>query len=216
MRLRRCAFVLAIFATVSFATVGLSVAAAANARPRLLVLTDIGGDPDDQQSLVRLLHYANEFEIEGLIASAAGTRGELKEATTRPDLLREIVLAYGKVRFVGEPVAAEAALNPDVAAEALDLIAQGGPYKATFAFNFPIVGYAAGAWGADWLEGRSIPALTVIKAVPLTSAEDIATYRADVADPASVFEDELTTYLEPLGNISYATRDQYWNETNPQ
>jgi hypothetical protein len=28
--------------------------AAADARPRLLVLTDIGGDPDDQQSLVRL------------------------------------------------------------------------------------------------------------------------------------------------------------------
>jgi len=44
-------------------------------RPRLCVLTDIGGDPDDQQSMVRLMVYANEFEIEGLIASAAGCRG---------------------------------------------------------------------------------------------------------------------------------------------
>ena len=51
-------------------------------KPRLLVLTDIGGDPDDQQSMIRLMTYANEFEIEGLIASAAGIPGELKEETT--------------------------------------------------------------------------------------------------------------------------------------
>ncbi len=67
-------------------------------RPRLLVLTDIGGDPDDTQSMIRLMLYANEFEIEGLVASAAGTPGELKERATRPELIREIVEAYGKVR----------------------------------------------------------------------------------------------------------------------
>jgi len=67
-------------------------------RPRLCVLTDIGGDPDDQQSLVRLMVYANEFEIEGLIASASGTPGELKVAITHPDLIRATVVAYGQVR----------------------------------------------------------------------------------------------------------------------
>ncbi|MCX7048033.1 MAG: DUF1593 domain-containing protein [Candidatus Sumerlaeota bacterium] len=67
-------------------------------RPRLAVLTDIGGDPDDQQSLIRLMAYANEFEIEALIASASGTRGELKQAITRPDLIREIIHAYGQAR----------------------------------------------------------------------------------------------------------------------
>ncbi|MCB1092538.1 MAG: DUF1593 domain-containing protein [Verrucomicrobiae bacterium] len=66
-------------------------------RPRLAVLTDIGGDPDDQQSLVRLLVYANEFEIEALIASASGTRGELKEAVTRSDLILETIAAYESV-----------------------------------------------------------------------------------------------------------------------
>ena len=70
----------------------------APAKPRLLVLTDIGGDPDDQQSMIRLMTYTNEFEIEGLIASAAGSPGELKEEATHPDLIREIVEAYGKVR----------------------------------------------------------------------------------------------------------------------
>lgn len=74
-----------------------SVAKQSLSRPRLAVLTDIGGDPDDQQSLVRLMTYANEFEIEALIASAAGTRGELKDSVTRPDLIREIIVAYGQV-----------------------------------------------------------------------------------------------------------------------
>ncbi|MFH0756761.1 MAG: nucleoside hydrolase-like domain-containing protein [Bacteroidota bacterium] len=44
-------------------------------KPILLVTTDIGGDPDDQQSLTRLLVYSNEFDIRGLIASASGCSG---------------------------------------------------------------------------------------------------------------------------------------------
>jgi hypothetical protein len=83
-----------LFAVLLF-SIGLGTAAE---RPRLLVLTDIGGDPDDQQSMIRLMVYANEFEIEGLVATASGTLGELKEAVTRPDLIREVVQAYGTVR----------------------------------------------------------------------------------------------------------------------
>jgi hypothetical protein len=71
---------------------------APSTKPRLLVLTDIGGDPDDQQAMVRLMLYTCDFDIEGLIASASGTPGELKEAVTRSDLIRQTVKAYGKVR----------------------------------------------------------------------------------------------------------------------
>ena len=67
-------------------------------KPRLLVLTDIGEDPDDQQSLTRLMVHANEFEIEGLIASASGTPGKKEPEVVRPHLIREIVEAYGKVQ----------------------------------------------------------------------------------------------------------------------
>lgn len=68
-----------------------------NAQPRLLITTDIGGDPDDQQSLVRLMVYSNEFDIEGIITSASGTPGELKEAVVRPDLAEEIIRGYQAV-----------------------------------------------------------------------------------------------------------------------
>jgi hypothetical protein len=83
---------------LALALIGLLSSAGSAERPRLLVLTDMGGDPDDRQSMIRLMLYSNEFEIEGLVASAAGTPGELKERTTRPDLIREIVEAYASVR----------------------------------------------------------------------------------------------------------------------
>jgi hypothetical protein len=94
-------------------------------RPRLLVLTDIGGDPDDQQSLIRLMVYANEFNIEGLVASAAGTPGELKVAVTRPELIREIVAAYGKVR----PNLQRHAAGWPTAPELLSRIKSGNPKR---------------------------------------------------------------------------------------
>jgi hypothetical protein len=45
----------------------------AEARPRVLVSTDIGGtDPDDLQSMVHFLLYADMFDVEGLVSSPYG------------------------------------------------------------------------------------------------------------------------------------------------
>lgn len=40
-------------------------------KQRLFVLTDITNEPDDQESLVRLLVYANEYDLEGIIATTS-------------------------------------------------------------------------------------------------------------------------------------------------
>ena len=40
-------------------------------KPRVFILTDINNEPDDEQSLVRLLVYSNEFNIEGLVATTS-------------------------------------------------------------------------------------------------------------------------------------------------
>ncbi len=40
-------------------------------KQRLLVLTDITNEPDDQESLVRLLVYANEYDLEGIVATTS-------------------------------------------------------------------------------------------------------------------------------------------------
>ncbi len=63
------------------------------AKPRLMVLTDIGGDADDQQSMVRLLAHANEFEVEGLLATSRMGHGH----DTMPQLITNSVQAYGQV-----------------------------------------------------------------------------------------------------------------------
>src|SRR5213596_2458014 len=96
-----------------YIAIAVAGAVAAADKPRLLVMTDMGADPDDQQSMVRLLLYANEFEIEGLIASSAGTTGKREQHATHPEMIRELVVAYGQVRpnlmkhAVGYPPAEE-------------------------------------------------------------------------------------------------------------
>jgi hypothetical protein len=53
--------------------VGTAAAAHAPVRPRVVVSTDIGGtDPDDFQSMVHLLLYADALDIEGLVSSPYG------------------------------------------------------------------------------------------------------------------------------------------------
>src|SRR5210317_1717620 len=60
---------------------------------RIVVMTDIGGDPDDRQSLVRFLVYACDFDVEGLCTGFGHGHYEV----TRPELIRAAVEAYGKV-----------------------------------------------------------------------------------------------------------------------
>jgi hypothetical protein len=69
-----------------------------SAAPNLIVTTDIGGDPDDQQSMRRLMLYSNEFNILGLIASASGVPGQLDDAIVQPQLITDIINDYGLVR----------------------------------------------------------------------------------------------------------------------
>ena len=63
-------------------------------RQRVVVLTDIANEPDDQMSLVRLLVYSNQLEIEGLVAT---TSTWMKRAV-RPDVIRQVLDAYAQVQ----------------------------------------------------------------------------------------------------------------------
>jgi hypothetical protein len=78
------------------ATVVAPLAEAAE-RPRIIVETDAGGDPDDEQSLVRLLLYANDFDIEGIIANRPMAREGENKNTERTGLgiVQQLVRAYG-------------------------------------------------------------------------------------------------------------------------
>ena len=97
--------------------------------------------------------------------------------------------------------------------EAVDEIKKGGgPYKASISLASPVFGYAMGQHAADWLEGKSIPQAMDILPKALT-ADNMAQYEADLADPGSVYADarRRDSYLKMYGNICYDTRDQYLN-----
>src|SRR5260370_26326255 len=73
------------------------VAAPPDGKLRVIIETDAGGDPDDEQSLVRFLLYTDEWDVEGIIANRPRTsRPENKNpAPTGLGVVQRLVNAYG-------------------------------------------------------------------------------------------------------------------------
>jgi hypothetical protein len=64
------------------------------AKSRIVVLTDIEADPDDTESMVRLLLYSSDIDIRGLIA----TTSCWQKGRVAPESIRHVIQAYGKVQ----------------------------------------------------------------------------------------------------------------------
>lgn len=65
-----------------------------NGHPRVAIISDIGNEPDDQMSFVRLILYSNELDLEAMIASTS----TWQKTATHPETMHAIVKAYGQVR----------------------------------------------------------------------------------------------------------------------
>jgi hypothetical protein len=61
---------------------------------RVIVLTDIEADPDDTQSLIRLLLYSNEIDIEGIVATTSCWMTD----RVYPQSIVKVIKAYEKVQ----------------------------------------------------------------------------------------------------------------------
>jgi hypothetical protein len=105
---------------------------------RLIVLSDIGNEPDDQMSLVRLLLYSNEIDLEALIACTS----TWQKTTTHAETMHTLIAGYGAVRpnlllnaanwptaeslqakvFTGQPAYGLAATGPDKESPGADAI----------------------------------------------------------------------------------------------
>lgn len=107
-------------------------------RSRLLVLTDIEADPDDSQSLIRLLLYANQMDIEGLIA----TTSVHQKTRVAPETIHRILDAYAKVRSNLEKHE-----NGFPKARKLRALVKQGP--ASYGLN--AVGEGKDTEGSDWI-----------------------------------------------------------------
>jgi hypothetical protein len=63
-------------------------------KQRVVVMTDIANEPDDQMSMARFLVYSNQFDVEGLVAATSTWMRQ----RVRPDVIRTMVDAYEQVR----------------------------------------------------------------------------------------------------------------------
>jgi hypothetical protein len=107
-------------------------------RTRVVVLTDIEADPDDSQSLVRLLLYANAIELEGLIA----TTSTHQRTRVAPESIHRILDAYGEVR--ASLVAHDSSFPPVETLHAL--VKQGLPV-----YGMEGVGEGKDSEGSEWI-----------------------------------------------------------------
>ena len=105
---------------------------------RAIILTDIEADPDDTESLVRLLTYANVIDIKGLIA----TTSTHQRNNVHPESIRRVIHAYGEVR--ANLMKHEAGF-PD-ADSLLLLVKQGLPE-----YGMKGVGEGKNSQGSDWI-----------------------------------------------------------------
>ena len=106
------------------------------ARPRVVVMTDIANEPDDQMSLVRFLLYSNQFDVEGLVA----TTSTWMKAGVRPDVIRRVLDAYEKV----QPNLLKHAAGFPTAAALRDVVVPGQP-----AYGMAAVGEGRSSSGAE-------------------------------------------------------------------
>jgi Protein of unknown function (DUF1593) len=97
-------------------------------KPRVVIISDIGNEPDDQMSFVRLLLYSNELDLEAMIA----TTSTWQKAATHPETMRQLIDAYGQVRpnlllnAKGWPEAADLATRVYTGQTAYGMAATGG------------------------------------------------------------------------------------------
>ncbi len=89
-----CVALLVVCAAVSAQSVRPPAADSYSGRPRVAIISDIGNEPDDQMSFVRLLLYSNEFDLETMIASTS----TWQRTKTHPETMHSIVEAYRQVR----------------------------------------------------------------------------------------------------------------------
>ncbi|MFH0841217.1 MAG: nucleoside hydrolase-like domain-containing protein [Bacteroidota bacterium] len=105
---------------------------------RVIVLTDIEADPDDSQTLIRLLLYSNQIDIKGLIA----TTSVHQKTRVAPETIRKIIGGYEKI----QPNLLKHEQGFPAAKELLSLVKQGLPV-----YGMEGVGKGKDSDGSEWI-----------------------------------------------------------------
>lgn len=87
-------------------------------------------------------------------------------------------------------------------------------FRVDVAYGLAPVGVIPARYSQFWAEGRSIPQVIQFTPIVLDSAEAVAEFRDDMADPTSIFgSPKQEKYFTMLGSISYETRGAFYDGT---
>lgn len=107
-------------------------------KDRMIVLTDIEADPDDTQSLIRLLLYANQIDIKGIVATTSCWLTD----EIHPESIDRIIQEYGAVH----PNLLKHEAGFPYASDLLRLVKKGWPE-----YGMKGVGVDKDSEGSDWI-----------------------------------------------------------------
>jgi len=105
---------------------------------RVIILTDIEADPDDTQSLIRLLLYSNQIDIKGLVATTSCWHQNM----VNPESIIKVLNAYGKV----QPNLVKHEEGFPQEENLLDLVKSGLPK-----YGMSGIGKGMNSEGSDWI-----------------------------------------------------------------
>ena len=114
--------------------------------------------------------------------------------------------ALSAVRAAGKATDAMYFSGIDGETQALDEVKKGGPYKASFAYTFGLLGYA---WARSPRSGSpgGIFRKSCFEPIELNSAKSIAEFQRDIKNVRNVWKSGK--YISFYGNISYDSRRDY-------
>jgi hypothetical protein len=131
-------FIITLFTVLLISVSSQGVLAQLKEKHRLIVLSDIEADPDDSQTLIRLLLYSNQIDIEGLIA----TTSIHQKTRVAPETIRKIIEGYNKV----QPNLLKHEPGYPTAGALLSVVKQGLPV-----YGMEGVGKGKDSEGSEWI-----------------------------------------------------------------
>ena len=162
---------------------------------RLIVLADMGNEPDEEQQILHLLMYANEIEIEGLIAVTGAALNpqhpKVEKRVTHPELFHYLIDGYEKV-YENLQIHASGWHSPDYLRS---IITRGQPQ-----LGMDGVGYGKASEGSKFIieevtKDDPRPVFIVINAGSNTLAQALYDYRRNhSAEETKDFVSKLRVY----------------------
>ncbi|ATA22302.1 uncharacterized protein DUF1593 [Gibbsiella quercinecans] len=186
-------------------------------KTRILILSDIGNEPDDSQSLVRFLVYSNEFNVEGLIAT---TSTWLRDRVNPEMMLKridayELALPNLRQHAAGYPSAAKlrAVVRAGRAGYGMDYVGSG---KSTAASALIIQSVDKPDTRPLWINvwGGAVDLAQALYDVRATrSAEELDTFVSKIRVYAISDQDNTGEWIRAqFPTLRYITSIHAWND----